>query len=259
MADHGNTDNVHTRSIAEFVSGLTYEQIPADVRERIKLLDARFARLRHLRRQSRMVPHPARHAGKARRDAHHLDLGHECAALLGPCGARQRHAGAGLRARRRAPQGGAACRRGHVAGADRGGGEPRQLSGRDFLTAAVAGYEIGPRVGLCMGQEHIGQGWHSGATVGIFSAAAGRRARAGARCGQDRACARHRRHAIVRPDGRAIRRHGQAHACRTRSAERTLWRAAGERRLHRHRRRVRGALWRLLHDIFALAGPLQSR
>jgi aconitate decarboxylase len=28
-------------------------------------------------------------------------------------------------------------------------------------------------VGLCMGQEHIGQGWHSGATVGVFSAAAG--------------------------------------------------------------------------------------
>src|SRR6202030_3905172 len=48
-----------------------------------------------------------------------------------------------------------------------------QLSGRDFLTAAVSGYEIGPRVGLCMGQEHIGQGWHSGATVGVFSAAAG--------------------------------------------------------------------------------------
>jgi aconitate decarboxylase len=47
------------------------------------------------------------------------------------------------------------------------------LSGRDFLTAAVAGYEIGPRVGMCMGQEHIGQGWHSGATVGVFSAAAG--------------------------------------------------------------------------------------
>jgi 2-methylcitrate dehydratase PrpD len=47
------------------------------------------------------------------------------------------------------------------------------LSGRDFLTAAVAGYEIGPRVGRCMGQEHIGQGWHSGATVGVYSAAAG--------------------------------------------------------------------------------------
>lgn len=47
------------------------------------------------------------------------------------------------------------------------------MSGQDFLAAAVAGYEIGPRVGMCMGQEHIVQGWHSGATVGVFSAAAG--------------------------------------------------------------------------------------
>ena len=47
------------------------------------------------------------------------------------------------------------------------------MTGRDFLSAAVAGYEIGPRVGQCMGQEHIVQGWHSGATVGVFSAAAG--------------------------------------------------------------------------------------
>jgi 2-methylcitrate dehydratase PrpD len=49
----------------------------------------------------------------------------------------------------------------------------RPMSGREFLTAAVAGYEVGPRVGLCMGPEHIGQGWHSGATLGVFSAAAG--------------------------------------------------------------------------------------
>ncbi|ALM84044.1 MmgE/PrpD family protein [Bordetella sp. N] len=49
----------------------------------------------------------------------------------------------------------------------------RGMSGRDFLTAAVAGYEIGPRVGICMGPEHIAQGWHSGATLGVFSAAAG--------------------------------------------------------------------------------------
>jgi aconitate decarboxylase len=47
-----------------------------------------------------------------------------------------------------------------------------QLSGKDFITAALAGYEIGPRVGLCMGPQHIGQGWHSGATVGVFAAAA---------------------------------------------------------------------------------------
>lgn len=47
------------------------------------------------------------------------------------------------------------------------------MSGQEFLAAAVAGYEIGPRVGICMGQEHIAQGWHSGATLGVFSAAAG--------------------------------------------------------------------------------------
>ncbi len=47
------------------------------------------------------------------------------------------------------------------------------LSGRDLLRAAVAGYEIGPRVGKCMGPQHIGQGWHSGATVGVFSAVSG--------------------------------------------------------------------------------------
>src|ERR1700730_6776458 len=32
------TTNVHTRKIAEFISGLTYERISAEVRERIKLL-----------------------------------------------------------------------------------------------------------------------------------------------------------------------------------------------------------------------------
>src|ERR1700722_11085932 len=32
------TTNVHTRKIAELASGLTYEQIPSEVRERIKLL-----------------------------------------------------------------------------------------------------------------------------------------------------------------------------------------------------------------------------
>jgi len=59
------------------------------------------------------------------------------------------------------------------------------LNGRDFLRAAVAGYEIGPRVGKCMGPQHIGQGWHSGATVGVFSAAAG--AAAGLRLSSEQA------------------------------------------------------------------------
>lgn len=45
------------------------------------------------------------------------------------------------------------------------------MSGKGFLTAAIAGYESGPRVGIAMGQEHIEQGKHSGATLGVFSAA----------------------------------------------------------------------------------------
>jgi 2-methylcitrate dehydratase PrpD len=46
------------------------------------------------------------------------------------------------------------------------------MTGREFLTAALAGYEIAPRAALCMGPEHLGQGWHSGATAGVFGAAA---------------------------------------------------------------------------------------
>ena len=48
----------------------------------------------------------------------------------------------------------------------------RNMNGKEFLASAIAGYEVGPRVGLCMGPEHIAQGWHSGATLGVFSSAA---------------------------------------------------------------------------------------
>jgi aconitate decarboxylase len=46
------------------------------------------------------------------------------------------------------------------------------MSGKEFIAAAVAGYEVGPRVGICMGNEHIAQGWHPAATIGVFAAAA---------------------------------------------------------------------------------------
>src|SRR5262249_15066431 len=47
-----------------------------------------------------------------------------------------------------------------------------QLSGEDFITAALAGDGMGPRVGLCMGPQHIRQVCHCGASVGVFAAAA---------------------------------------------------------------------------------------
>jgi 2-methylcitrate dehydratase PrpD len=165
--------NVHTRAIADFVSRLTYEKIPAEVRERIKLLildslgcaiyGAGLEWCRILRQTLEMLdstrttsiwgtgeklssPHAALVNG-TEVQGFELDDVHRNAVL---------HVGA-------------VTLPALIAVAE----SHAELSGRDFLTAAVAGYEIGPRVGLCMGPEHIGQGWHSGATVGVFSAAAG--------------------------------------------------------------------------------------
>jgi len=173
MADQGNMENVHTRRIAGFVSGLTYQEIPSEVRERIKLLmldslgcaiyGANLEWCRILRgtlekldatrttsiwgTNARLSSDHAALVNGTQIQGFELDDVHRKAVL---------HVGA-------------VTLPALIAVAE----SHAKLSGRDFLTAAVAGYEIGPRVGLCMGQEHIGQGWHSGATVGIFSAAAG--------------------------------------------------------------------------------------
>jgi aconitate decarboxylase len=173
MDAHATASNVHTRKIAEFVSSLTYEQIPTEVRERIKLLildslgcaiyGANLEWCRILRETLDAVdatrttsiwgtnrklssPHAALVNGTQVQsfeldDVHRTAVLHVGAVTLPPL---------------------IAVTESHA-----------KLSGRDLLTAAVAGYEIGPRVGLCMGQEHIGQGWHSGATVGVFSAVSG--------------------------------------------------------------------------------------
>jgi aconitate decarboxylase len=173
MSSHAKVDNVHTRRIAEFVSGLTYDAVPQEVRERIKLLildslgcaiygahtpwceillktlsgiDQTRTTAVWGTRAKLSSPHAALVNGTAVQgfeldDVHRVGVLHVGAVTLPALIAvAENHA---------------------------------KLSGREFLTAAVAGYEIGPRVGICMGQEHIGQGWHSGATLGVFSAAAG--------------------------------------------------------------------------------------
>jgi aconitate decarboxylase len=173
MSDHAKVDNVHTRRIAEFVSGLTYDAVPLEVRERIKLLildslgcaiygahtpwceilQGTLSEVDQTRTTSLWgtkaklsSSHAALVNGTAVQgfeldDVHRQGVLHVGAVTLPALIAvAENHA---------------------------------RLSGREFLAAAVAGYEIGPRVGICMGQEHIGQGWHSGATLGVFSAAAG--------------------------------------------------------------------------------------
>ncbi len=165
--------NPHTRRVAEFVVGLAFDDIPPDVIARIKLLildslgcalyGSRLPWTQTLQRvlarldtstgctvwgtrQKISAPHAALING-TQVQGFELDDVHRQGVL---------HVGAVVLP-------------GLIALAE---GRP-DMSGKDFLTAAVAGYEIGPRVGLCMGPEHIAQGWHSGATLGVFSAAAG--------------------------------------------------------------------------------------
>src|SRR3974390_3452705 len=167
-----DAQNRHTRAIAAFVSGLTFARIPEEVRTRIKLLmldtigcglygaHLPWSRILHATLSdidtTRTVPLwgtglalSAPHAALVNGthvQAFELDDVHRPGVL---------HVGAVTLPALFALLPG------------------RAMTGEELPTAAVAGYEIGPRVGMCMGNEHIGQGWHSGATVGVFSAAAG--------------------------------------------------------------------------------------
>jgi aconitate decarboxylase len=164
-------DNRYTREVAAFASTLRFEQIPSEVIERIKLLildslgcalygaDLEWSRIlvRTLAQvdstpacrvwgtsQRLSAPHAALVNGTLIQgfeldDVHRVGVLHVGAVTLPSL----------------------------LAIAEIRPG----LTGRDILTAAVAGYEVGPRVGICMGPEHIAQGWHSGATVGTFAAA----------------------------------------------------------------------------------------
>jgi 2-methylcitrate dehydratase PrpD len=173
MSDHGKTDNRHTRRIAEFVSSLSYEAVPPEVIDRIKLLildslgcaiygaNLEWCRILQTTLAATDTSSGASVWGTNRRlssphatlvngtqvQGFELDDVHRVGVL---------HVGAVTLP---ALLSIAECH--------------RPMSGKEFLAAAVAGYEIGPRVGICMGQEHIGQGWHSGATLGVFSAASG--------------------------------------------------------------------------------------
>jgi aconitate decarboxylase len=49
----------------------------------------------------------------------------------------------------------------------------RPVRGSDFLMAAIAGFEVGPRVGMALhGAQMLSRGWHSGSVFGPHAAAA---------------------------------------------------------------------------------------
>jgi 2-methylcitrate dehydratase PrpD len=173
MAHDAAVDNRYTRRLAEFTSGLRYEQIPSEVLARIKLLildslgcaiygaDLPWSRILIETLAATDTSTGARVWGTARRlSAPHAALVN--GSLVQGFELDDVHRVGVLHV-------GAVTLPALIAITELRPGMP----GKQFLTAAVSGYETGPRVGLCMGQEHIGQGWHSGATLGVFSAAAG--------------------------------------------------------------------------------------
>ena len=165
------TDNPYSRKVAQFVSGLAYDKIPEEVRSRIKLLilDSLGCGIYGSTKEHSILAIDALSA---------VDTNGNCGIW-------------GTGKRMTAPH--AALINGtlvqgfeiddiHRKGAMHIGSttlpaitaisEIRPgMSGKRYLTAAVAGYEIGPRVGIC---EHalLGDGWHSGAVIGVFSGAA---------------------------------------------------------------------------------------
>jgi aconitate decarboxylase len=170
---HSQGENPHTLKMAQFISGLTYQAIPEEVLDRIKLLildslgcalyGANLPWTRILQDTLSELDATRRHAVWGT----NLSLSAPHAALVN--GTQVQGFELDDVHRQGVLHVGAVTLPALFTVVE----TSKQLTGRDLLTAAVAGYEIGPRVGICMGQEHIGQGWHSGATVGVFAAAAG--------------------------------------------------------------------------------------
>jgi len=163
--------NPYTRALATYIAGLRFEDIPAEVIGRAKLLilDSLGCGLfGALPRHSRILLDTLAT----------LDRSTEC----GVWGTRQRlsapHAALVNGSMIQAFELDDAHGRGSV---HTGSGalpalmavvETRPgLSGKAFLAAVVAAYEAAPRVGLCVGQGYAGRGWHSG-SLAVFSGAA---------------------------------------------------------------------------------------
>ena len=168
MSGSSAGDNSHTRTIARFVSGLRYEDIPPVVIARIKLLmlDSLGCALhgtslewsRILRQtlgavdttqgcrvwgtaEKLSAPHAALVNGTLVQsfeldDVHRQGVLHVGAVTLPPL----------LAVTEMRPG----------------------LSGREFLAAAVAGYEIGPRVGKCMGMSRSSTSARTSSICSIF-------------------------------------------------------------------------------------------
>lgn len=165
-------NNPYTYCLASFIAGLRYEQIPAEVVRRVKLLildslgcglfgslpqhsKILLGALARLDRstecgvwgteQRLSAPHAALVNGSMIQ-GFELDDAHSRGSV---------HVGSGSLPALIAV---AECRPG--------------MSGKSFIASAVAAFETAPRIGLCMGQGFASRGWHSGCLAAFSGAAA---------------------------------------------------------------------------------------
>ena len=134
---------------------------------------------------------------------------------------------------------------------------PDKVNGETLLTAIIAGFEVGPRVGLCMnGNRMLAKGWHTPGIFGPFPAAVAAGRVLGLSSDQ-----LYQALGIAGPQAAGLMARSSdqwSSGCsRPRRAERPVLSAAGGRRLYGDRRRVRGGVWRLLHDVHPEHGPVR--
>ena len=77
--------------------------------------------------------------------------------------------------------------------------ELQRVTGPEFLTAFVLGFEIECRIGAAISPGHYPKGWHITSTCGVFARGRGGRQAAGARRAADGVGARHGGDAVGRP------------------------------------------------------------
>ena len=106
-----------------------------------------------------------------------------------------------------------------------------KTSGRDFLAAMIAGYEVGARVGMSVGVPHLNMGWHPTGTNGTFRGCCCSRKPSPPLAGSDGSCPWNSRFTGCRPHGLPVQLDGQTLSRRESFSERSVRCLSGPKRV----------------------------
>jgi 2-methylcitrate dehydratase PrpD len=164
---------MYTRGVAEFAAGIRLEDIPTEVVERAKAITLDglgcglyAAKLPWIEILTRVIARGEPGGGPATLWGRLESVSPASAALINGTAVQgfeidDIHIGGGLHSA-------AAVVPSALAASEYAG----NMNGRRVLAGIIAGFEVGPRVGMCMrNQQMLLRGWHSGAIVTTFPAA----------------------------------------------------------------------------------------